>query len=245
VVLRVEHAGGFVAPETIVTALPLLTLYGDGRVVTMGSQIAIYPSPALPSLNVRTVTATGITKLVQAALDAGVGSSADYGTPAVADAPDTVFTVVSNGLARQSRVLAFDFDGGLTRDQVAARQRLHHLVDLLEDLPGTVGAENVGDETPYEAQTVAALARPWFEPGLPQQLEEKTWPGPALPGPDLPRPPVTEMRCLTVSGTELAAVLEVAHQANVLTPWVWDGERYFVNFRPLLPDESTCADLTS
>jgi hypothetical protein len=40
-------------------------------------------------------------------------------------------------------------------------------------------------------------------------------------------------------------VLEAARGGNASTPWVTgDGSRWSVAFRPLLPDETGCADLT-
>ena len=48
---------------------------------------------------------------------------------------------------------------------------------------------------------------------------------------------------MTITGTDAAAVLEAAASANMLTPWVSNGSRWQVNFRPLLPDETSCDDL--
>jgi hypothetical protein len=49
-----------------------------------------------------------------------------------------------------------------------------------------------------------------------------------------------DLRCGTVTGDDLAAVLPLAEQANELTPWTSDGERFGLVFRPLLPDEHGC-----
>ena len=51
------------------------------------------------------------------------------------------------------------------------------------------------------------------------------------------------LSCLTVGGTDVMAVVNAAATANVLTPWTSDGQRWRVRFRPLLPDETSCADL--
>jgi len=48
------------------------------------------------------------------------------------------------------------------------------------------------------------------------------------------------MRCGTVAADAAATLLPLAEQANQLTPWTSDGERYGLWFRPLLPDESDC-----
>lgn len=244
VVLRVEHVGGFVAPMTLVERLPIFTLYGDGRVITQGAQIAIYPAPALPSVSVRTISPSAVGDLVRLALDAGVGQGRDYGTPQVTDLPSTRFTVVASGGVRQTEVYALGVDHGVTGPQLAARQRLTDLINKLTDLPGTLGEAAAGEETQYEPTALAVLSRPWTEPGVEEpQQEERPWPGPALPGSPVMDPSLG-VSCLTVTGAELDTVLEAAGSANQLTPWVWDGQRYLVHFRPLLPDEATCADLT-
>jgi hypothetical protein len=49
---------------------------------------------------------------------------------------------------------------------------------------------------------------------------------------------------VVVGGDQATAVLAAAGNGNALTPWVGaDGSRWSVTFRPLLPDESGCADL--
>jgi hypothetical protein len=49
---------------------------------------------------------------------------------------------------------------------------------------------------------------------------------------------------MTITGTNAAAVLDAAASANVRTPWISDGRRWLVGFRPLLPDEASCENLT-
>jgi hypothetical protein len=243
VVLRVEYVDGFVPVEHIVTSLPLITVYGDGRVITEGPMIDIFPSPAMPNVLVRTIPAPAVDQLVRLAIDAGVGSGADYGQPPVADAPSTQVTVLTDEgeLVSRANALGFD-DHGVTEAQAAARRQLQGLVDKLTDLPALLGAD-AGEEQPYEPTSLAAVSWPWVDPAsddLPEQ-PEIAWPGPALPGEALPR--FGDLHCLIVTGPELPAVLQAAAGANVLTPWVSEGQRWSVRFRPLLPEESTCADL--
>jgi hypothetical protein len=54
-VLRIEHVGGFVMMEHLMTRLPVISLTGDGCFVYEGPQIMIYPAPALPNLLVTCV----------------------------------------------------------------------------------------------------------------------------------------------------------------------------------------------
>jgi hypothetical protein len=244
VVLRVGDLGGLVTPSTLLSRLPDFSLYGDGRVITEGPQIAIYPGPALPSVTVRTVSAAGIARLVQLALDAGVGNGADTGRPLVADVPSTIFTVMVGGMVRTTNVDALGFDTGLTPAQLATRQKLTDLIDKLGDLPATLGAADAGSEQPYAPQTMAVISSPWDGPptGQPAQPQLR-WPGPALPGPEFDRTMLQFLHCISFTGAELTAVLAAASHANAETPWVWQGAAYSISFRPLLPDESSCDDL--
>src|SRR3954464_7256511 len=46
----VEYSGGCVSPSATAGMLPLISFYADGRVITEGPVIDIYPAPALPNL---------------------------------------------------------------------------------------------------------------------------------------------------------------------------------------------------
>jgi hypothetical protein len=248
-VLQVERTGGFVMPGTAASQLPSASVYADGRAVVPGPVAAIHPGFAWPSLQVRDVGRDGVQALVDRALAAGVAETTDLGSPPLADAPTTRFTLVTAEATYVREVYALFGTSaggvdGLTTEQLAARQELFALASSLGDLAlGTV------DEEPppaYVPEAVAAVVRPWapsdediaqgFVPtGVP-------WPGPPLPGEPLGALP--GLTCVTASGDEGRAVAEAARDANMLTPWIAaDGSRWSVTFRPLLPHESGCADL--
>jgi hypothetical protein len=247
VVLRVEYVGGFVPYESLVTRLPIISVYGDGRVITEGPVIAIYPSPALPNVLVRTISMAGVDALVTRALAHGVGRETDLGQPPVADAPSTRFTVLTDAGPQVTEVNALGFgdeDYGLTADQRSARRALRELAEDLADLPKTLGPDASKEQEPYQPKAVAAVSREWTDPGstdIPAQ-PERVWPGPTLPGDPVGNLP--GLSCVTVTGADVATVLDAASTANVLTPWTSGGHRWIVGFRPLLPEESSCADLT-
>jgi hypothetical protein len=244
VVLRVEQTGGFVSVESLVTRVPDLTVYGDGRVIAPGPVMAIYPGPALPNIQVQKVTAQAVRTLVGLAVAAKVGAALDFGQPSVSDGTSTRITVLTSSGKQVSTVYMLGMDNGLTPGQRAARAPLRDLVAKLGDLPGTLGADEVGPSNPYTPHALAAVDSPWVgDPAAGGLTEpERAWPGPGLPG-DKIGPSGGNLSCVTVSGSQLATVLDTAGQANQLTPWTWDGERYRMRFRPLLPDESSCADL--
>src|SRR4051794_35521993 len=59
-VLQVAVTGGFVPPQTGAGRLPLVSVYGDGRVVAEGPVAAVHPGPALPNLQVQRIDAAGV-----------------------------------------------------------------------------------------------------------------------------------------------------------------------------------------
>ncbi|MFY1670536.1 hypothetical protein ACN27G_11305 [Plantactinospora sp. WMMB334] len=243
VVLRVEHVGGFVAPAARLVRVPVVTVYADGRVITEGPQIEIYPPPALPNLQQQEIPVEAVDGLLERAMAAGVGSAADLGRPNVADLPSTRFTVSTAGGTEVLEVYALAEEGtGLTEAQRAARAELRDLLGALTDLSGTLGAEEVGDARPYQPAAVAGVAMPWRpdESGV-AAPPEITWPGPALPG----QPPSAgfDVGCVEVRGADATELLALASKANALTPWKSGEQRWNVSLRPLLPDESGCADL--
>src|SRR5215212_7606087 len=98
-ILRVEVVGGFVPPQVLLSEIPQLSLYGDGRAITTGPMIDIFPSPALPNLRQVTLTEAGIQEVLAAAQAAGLlDGDRTYFNNTVADAPTTVFTVHTGGM---------------------------------------------------------------------------------------------------------------------------------------------------
>ena len=242
-VLQVAHVGGYVSESVLAGRLPLVSLYGDGRVVAEGPVDAVHPGPALPNVLAGHLDEGEVERLVDRALDAGVGDGFDHGRPPVADVPSTRFTVVTAAGTEVSEVYALEagiFTGGdppgLTPEQVAAREGLQALLDELTALRG-VATES------YVPEAVAAVASEWVEPDdrLPPQ-PPVAWPGPALPGEPLGRR--SGASCVVADGPGATAVLAAARTANAATPWTAaDGRRWSVVLRPLLPHEDGCADL--
>jgi hypothetical protein len=261
-VLQVRHVGGFLPPGVAAASLPVVSIYGDGRVITQGPVPAIYPGFALPNVQVRRISTADVGRLVDRALAAGVRETTDLGRPGVMDAATTRITVATDSgtYVRDAYALAeargdTRTGGGIGRptgvavnvlspEQQAARAKLLDLVNALTDLEGTLGAGAVGPSAPYAPVAVAAVVRPWASVSRPQDppQPERPWPGPALPGEPLAAG--VGVTCVSASGGAATAVLTAARQANALTPWASaDGRTWSVAFRPLLPHESGCADL--
>lgn len=244
-VLRVEQTGGVTTPEGQSGLLPFVSAYADGRVLVQGPVAAIHPPFAWPNLQVLDVGSDELRALVERALAAGVGDPGDLGTPPPADLPTTRVTVATadatyvreaHGLTQAIRMR----NSGLTEEQQAARQELHQLVEELTGLAVAARPEDVpGSWTP---DAVAVIARPWTdrEDGLTHGT--LPWPGPALSVDQLGWIPGST--CVVASGDQVPVLMTAAQRANVQTPWTTpDGNRWSVILRPLLPDESSCADL--
>jgi hypothetical protein len=245
-VVRVEDIGGFVAPNTLLTRLPMVSVYRDGRVITRGPQILIFPPPALPSVQVQRVWPADVYRLARLALGAGVGSGLDVGRPAVSDLPTTRFTVRIGRAVRTTDVYALSvgdgFQSGLTPQQRANRARLSRLIAALRDPGSLLGRDRVGRQVLYRPRVIAVVVQPWRPPSDPVPSQRPMrWRGPRLPGPLIGG--WSNVRCVTVTGAALRRVLADATHANTQTPWVSAGSRWSLDFRPLLPDERDCASL--
>lgn len=248
VVLRVTVGGGFVPAEFNLTELPVFSLFGDGSVVTPGPQIAIYPAPALPNLLQRKVSESGVQQILRAAIEAGLeGPDRTLTDDRIADAPTTVFEVVTDGGTHTTSAYALGIDtpgGNGSAGDREARGRLRRFQERLEGLEQWLQEDQVGAEQQFEPRKT----RVFVKPGTPEPSE----PGLEQPGLDWPLPgdlaafggpgSVLDYRCGVVEGEGLQELLDAAERANQLTPWVSQGKTYSVFFRPLLPDESGCPE---
>jgi hypothetical protein len=231
-----------VAPQASLRQVPVFALYADGRLIVPGPQMEIYPGPALPNLLVRTVSADGIRAILDAAAAAGLlGPDRRYDAIRVADAPTTTFTVVADGVRHvvSAQALGFDQAGsGLPAEETAARKRLSDLQSKLTDLQSWLPAGSLGSEQPFVTDELRMYVMP-YQPQQDLWQKSVAWPLGTFAG--FTPLPNGQIRCGSVSGPDLKAVLAAAGNANELTPWTADGNRWTVVFRPLLPDESDCA----
>ncbi|MBO4160905.1 hypothetical protein [Micromonospora antibiotica] len=239
-VLRIDYTGGFVRPETNVTRLPAVSVYGDGRVITEGPTILSYPGPALPNIQVRTISKAEVAKLVEQARAAGVGSSVDVGTPSITDVATTRFTIRGPVGTERLEVYALGEatgpEAGLTAAQQAAREKLRTFTDKVTDPAGAA-------TQPYQPTAIAAVAGPWVATPETAKQPRVEWPGPALPGTSLGEG--LQLGCVTVTGAAVQQVIAAADKANAATPWTSGGKRWSITLRPLLPDETDCASLST
>lgn len=245
--IQISNEGGFVAPAYTLTAIPQFSLLGDGSVITGGVEPAIYPGPALSSMNVQVVTDEGLQAILQAAIDAGLEDGPDHtdlGSTGIADASTTVFTFDADGVTHTVKVYALGMlserPAGMSAEEFHARQALQDFVSQVARLETWLPAGSVGATAPF----TGAGARLYVSDYRPDpQLTEpaKAWP---LDPPLASFGAVTDVvgtRCGVVVGTDWTdTLLPTAQSANALTPWTSDGMRYAVSFRLLMPNETTC-----
>jgi hypothetical protein len=246
-VLRMTFEGGFVAPGATLGRVPTFSLYGDGRIVTEGPQIETYPGPAMPNLLVRSVTEEGIQSLLAAARDAGLmDGDATYPFPCIADAATTTFTVTADGNTSVVSAYALTEAGqpqpACRGGDEGARARLADLASKLGDLGSWLPSGALGEEQPYVADEIRVYAQSYGQVADPT-LEQRPvdWPlDTSLASFGEPSKDLMDARCGVIGGSDLQTLRPMLSDANQLTPWVSDGQRYALLLRPLLPDEHGC-----
>ena len=210
VVIRIGYEGGFVPIDYLFLSLPSVLVTGDGRLITQGPVIEIYPGPLLPNMQVRTITEADIQKILALAEEQGLLADRQYTSPNnVADAPDTVVTITANGFTYRHSAYALglaNFDGPETDD---ARRQLAEFVDSVTGewlYDGTVG----GEDQPYESDAFLIRATPVTDlSGYEIEPTLVEWPGTiAL---------ATASECAEVPWAEYAELFQQANQLTFFT----------------------------
>jgi hypothetical protein len=234
-VLQASTGGGFVPDEVARNQFPELTITRDGRVITLGPTTLEYPGKALPNVQVGRISRTRVRELLETAESIGLHDDEhpDYGDPQITDNPSTTVTVVAGGERVTTSVYAPGYDGDdLTDEQRANRKALTAFLSEASETRRTRA---------YRPEAMAVLVTEHegadtAEPALDWPLGDLSE---VLAGSD-------ELRegCLLVTGEDLVTVLDTARNATTLTPWTSVDRQYDLVFRPLLPNERDCDDLT-
>lgn len=149
VVVRVEWSGGFTMLEWAFRQLPVLVIGGDRRVYTGAPVAEIYPGPLVYPINERSLSSAGLQQVMHLAASLGLlATPPDYDLPSgigIADAADTVVTLVADGVTYVHRAYALDIEGTST----PARARLRQFVDTVGNLEALVGTAALGTEQPF------------------------------------------------------------------------------------------------
>ena len=233
--IEIGYSGGLVPMEVAFTTMPSITIYDDGRTVTLGPVPEIYPGPAVPPLVSGELTADQLVELEAAAREAGLDEprdQQDFGSPSIADAPNTDITVVLDGEPIRTSVYALGLDTpsdpGIDEEQAAQRKAVSEFVDVASKLAveGETGEPFVVDR--YRLQ-----AAPYGAGGGDDGVEpnELAWPASVE---------LVQGQCIAVTGDDAAALAEVLPDATALTRWMQDGKAWRLAIRPVLPHEPDC-----
>jgi hypothetical protein len=232
VVISYVEAGGFTTREFAFQQTPHLLVSGDGRAFSPGMQIAIYPGPLLPAVQVQTITDEGIQRLLAAADEAGLLADVDYEQPTnIADASTATVTINVDGETWVHEAYALGLESPEGTETSAEREALFGFVQLLGDLSTAAGAENVGEtelfepaEYAIEALVVDDLSVYASDDGIEPRIEE--WPT------ALPVRLADASTCTVVPASEIGETLLAADQLTFFT----EGDvTYQVLARPVLP----------
>jgi hypothetical protein len=255
-VLQATFGGGLLSIPMRLAEMPNVSMYGDGRVVTLDSRRYRPDDPLVPGLTETRVTADGLDRILRAARDAGVlGQDRHFDMEGVYDLWSVWFTSTTDGVSHRVSAYALGFSDEARLappGDLEARRKLDafygQLLDLRAWLPdGAVGAGSpyrpagtrvfltrlvdwstaVGGATPAPAKPLAGQeVRAWPLADPPEAL------GPALGTGD------AAWRCAVV-GEDRVAALDLA-TARLSTRWRAGAYLYELVVRPLLPDESGC-----
>ena len=233
-------------PEARLAALPVAALYGDGRVIRPGPQIAVEPAPALPALQVTTLDDAGVDAVLAKAAEAGlVGADRELRLPTEVDPTITAFDVFLNEQRRRTIVeslaeVAPD-DPRLPPKGRDERAAMNAVVSMLTDPASTLAGNIVGEDSLYAPAGVRVLvsSAAGLEPSVGEAAVVE-WPladlatiGEAVEGTD-------GVRCVVVGGEDWTTLEPLAAGANQATRWSSGGAEYGLRFRPLFPGESGC-----
>ena len=249
-ILRVTTEGGFVGPTANLAALPEVSVYADGRILTPGPVDSIDPPPLLPSVTVRDVGAAGEARIVAAIRAAGLDRPAASGTGGgiAGDTGTTVFAVDLDGTPVTSR-LVLGGGGPPGRPGLGSPDPgVTAAADLLARLEDPNEAWGASSATTSSLQPTAY--RLYVAPGAPSGDGSTAAPALAWPlatplgafgVPAVPDRGIAGLRQGSVLGADAATLGPILATATSQTAFSSGGTLYTLYVRPLLPDEVPAA----
>jgi hypothetical protein len=136
--------------------------------------------------------------------------------------------------------LGFEVEGDplLTAAQLEARSALEGFVDVVTTLPGTRPELLAAQPSPYEPQSVDAIA--WELDGDAGDSKIAEWPLAGALG-DVPATGPLESHCVTVTGGDLRTLAEAVAKRDGDSRWRSGGTVFEVGYRTLLPGQTGCS----
>lgn len=242
--VRVDRSGGFVPVDVAFADTPDVSIYGDGTVLTPGAMIMIYPGPALGSLQEAMLDAAAIEAIYAKADELGMlDGELDYGQPPVADAPDTIVTLVteSGTVEHRANALAEGADADPSAMSDEQRDNREKLLELVQAIDAAAASSLAGDGGGYEPVAYRVRAESGEVPP-PSDVEGEPEPRVVDWPVDLLEP--SQIReCTAFESDAARRIEELFADADQLT-WFRDAEgaTWRVMVRPVLPDEEACPE---
>ncbi len=233
VVVEYAEVGGFVPREFAFQQTPNVLVSGDGRVFGPGAQIAIYPGPLLPAVQVQPITEEGIQAILAAADAAGLLQPVEYEQPTnIADASTARVTINVDGetYVHEAYALGLALPGQEGEESTPERQALADFIAQLNDLSSLAGADELGEQTIFDPaqygiealviDDLSAFGSDGIEPTV------VDWPA------DVSVRLADASTCTIVPAAEVGETLAAANQ---LTFFEDGGVTYQVLAKPILP----------
>jgi hypothetical protein len=237
-ILQVRFEGGFAPIEFILAQGPRYTLLGDGRLISEGPVIAIFPGPLLPNYLVTHVGDDDMDRILALVEEIGLpnmtsevdNSARDF----VADASTEVVTYWDDEGTHQYAVYALGIEPiepGTTKPMNSAFSELLQTLDQ---------ATAKADAVPYEPERVRVLAGVAMAPVDPEFEDIRPWPL----GDDDPADwdeVQLQWRCNTYG----PKIMDTFKGATQVTEWLhpnpmMDAPAFSLLVRPLHPGEEDC-----
>ena len=244
-------------------SMPEFSLFDDGSIYSLGPQLAVFPPPALPNLTLTRISQEGVQALMAAAAGGGLDQPREISASIqLADAPTTLVTFFDGAKLVTSSATGLmiltkrpaDWDEPTWEEFLALREVVSQLIgwQTTVDAARIIAPERSIDPDRVELMVFRATNPFAIATEIPQiEQEPLEWPLAKtlaeLAGPDDVVEGIPSDACHELSGAELKMVIDVAQAGNMMSPWIeagveGDPELFGVLMRPLLPDQSACAD---
>ena len=232
-ILRVD-VSGFFTPD----GLPVLVLYGDGRVLSNPRGDYVFVPPLLRELAQTHVDSSEIQTILAAADRAGLmGADAHYEAD-ITDANETSYVITVGGVAH--KVSSYGGGGPPGPDQ-DARARLDRFYDqVFRHLDVLLGRHL--EWSSYEPTAIEVTVQaPWNWPGPTAGEPALTWPLATDPATAADRTPSTPRRgCMVVTGSDAATFAHAVSGASAGSVWMAPSGPWELTARPVIPGAVPC-----
>jgi hypothetical protein len=245
--LKVTSEGGFINPTATLAALPIVTVYADGRIFIPAPVQASDPGPLLPALNVRDVGPDGAKAILGAIRTVGLDKPAAGGPGIPGDAGTDVFAVVVDGVTTTSRfsgggpgapgVGVGGISGGAP-ERAAAIDLLNRLLDPGETWGAAAAPEDAYTASGYRIFVGPASSQPDPSAGPSPVAWPLATPLGTFGTAAVPDRGIAGLRQGVALGADADTLTPVLKAATTLTTFTSAGKSYTLYVRPLLPDEA-------